>query len=202
MLNRVYGDCEKLMRISSKVSFREADFLDAVRTVAGDDAVHQCRDMLDGIECSGRAGQLQSMVVEGRCVVCRGSTYEEDMERETADAGMDEEQAAAHMEIVLCDGCNAEVHLKCLKLTAVPSSEWHCAACTERLQQRDAKVDHSFDSLEGARSHEAEEELIERAVDSRLAAEAVGGALEGNERSSSDCSSEVKIMCHACPSFD
>lgn len=90
-----------------------------------------CRSLLDGIEDDGDA-DLQGRVTEGRCTgqyvlhplcshltpalifsfyfdftfsavalvrtVCMGSTYEDDCEEGD--------------EIILCDGCNAEAHMK------------------------------------------------------------------------------------------
>lgn len=54
------------------------------------------------------------------CLVCSLPTEEQDADR-----------------IVLCDfdGCSAEVHLHCLGLSAVPSSQWFCSRTCHRRAQ-------------------------------------------------------------------
>jgi len=52
--------------------------------------------------------------------------------------------------VMLCDGCNAEVHLRCLNLSSVPTSEWHCGACKDRIALRESK--HSSVLVEGGGS--------------------------------------------------
>ena len=75
--------------------------------------------------------------------------------------------------MILCDGCNAEVHLRCLHLTAVPTTEWHCNACTARLALRESK--HSSVLVEGGgsidkhRSKVVEEDLLNSCIDRRIA---------------------------------
>ena len=59
-----------------------------------------------------------------------GSTYEDDCEEGD--------------EIILCDGCNTEAHIRCLSMTSVPSTEWHCAVCTERNAAREARAGHGY----------------------------------------------------------
>ena len=85
------------------------------------------------------------------------STYEED-----CDEGDD---------IILCDGCNAEAHLRCLHMTAVPSTEWHCSVCADRIALREARLGQGCQSLlkdlESHRDKEQEEELLNRALDQK-----------------------------------
>jgi hypothetical protein len=52
----------------------------------------------------------------------------------------------------------------------VPSTEWHCSACAERLAIREARAGHSFDDVLRRRDKEMEEELINRAIDRKAAA--------------------------------
>jgi len=111
VIDLMYTDCENLVKISSKPNFREADFMTLVRQLCGEDGVNLCRGLLDGITVDSQNQQdssayLQNMITEGRCVVCNGSTFEEESEEPGE-------------QILLCDGCNAEVHLKCLNLTTV-----------------------------------------------------------------------------------
>ena len=76
--------------------------------------------------------------MDGRCLICKGSTFEEDMP-DLVDESTGEVTKAA---ILLCDGCNSEVHLHCLNLSTIPTGEWLCAGCTQRKAariQRDTK---------------------------------------------------------------
>ena len=143
-MKSLFDECEKLLQISSKASFREADFMAIVREVVGDDGVAHCRTLLDGYDGSAEV-YLHNLVTEGRCVVCNGSTFEDDMagqaqphpphhppRRTTSmdgsnDDGVErEDTTTAHDMVMLCDGCNAEVHLKCLNLQAVRSLSCFC----------------------------------------------------------------------------
>ncbi len=110
--------------------------------------------MLDGIDDKDNAMEveLQSRVTEGRCCVCMGSTYAEDCEEEGDD-------------VILCDGCNAEAHIRCLGYEAVPSTEWHCTACSERVAAREARAGHGFKDVDSYRDTAAEEDLIARSFD-------------------------------------
>jgi hypothetical protein len=153
---KVNTECQKLWTISAKTPFREAVFLKVVKEIAGDEGMAVCRSLLEGIEDDGAGyADLQSRVTEGRCTVCMGSTYEEDCED-----GDD---------IILCDGCNAEAHLKCLNMTAVPNTEWHCILCQDRLVAREARTGQHFGvkNLDGHRDREQEEDLVNKALDRR-----------------------------------
>lgn len=44
--------------------------------------------------------------------------------------------------VVLCDGCDAEYHLNCVHLPAVPEGDFTCPRCTEELAYA---AEHSFD---------------------------------------------------------
>jgi PHD-finger len=124
-----------------------------VKVIAGEDGVTICRSLLDGIDDGGEA-ELQSRVTEGRCSVCMGSTFEDDLPEGD--------------EVILCDGCNAEAHIRCLNMSSVPSSEWHCSACAERMAAREARVKHSFGDVESHRSREAEDALVIQALDRKV----------------------------------
>lgn len=110
VIEHLYSECDRLIKIISKPNFREADFISLVRELCGEEVVSMCRGLLDGLSMDGTqeasAAYLQNQITQGRCIVCNGSTFEDDAE-DVAD------------EILLCDGCNAEAHLKCLNLTAV-----------------------------------------------------------------------------------
>lgn len=124
-----------------------------VKVIAGDEGVNICRSLLDGIDDGGEA-ELQSRVTEGRCSVCMGSTFEDDLPEGD--------------EVILCDGCNAEAHIRCLNMTSVPSSEWHCSTCAERMAAREARVKHSFGDVESHRNRETEETLVIQALDRKV----------------------------------
>lgn len=66
MFLKVNSDCQKLWTISSKSSFREADFMKVVKEIAGEEGMTLCRSLLDGIEDDGDR-DLQGRVTEGRC---------------------------------------------------------------------------------------------------------------------------------------
>jgi hypothetical protein len=141
LMKTLADECDKLLQISSKSSFREADFMTIVKETVGDEGVAHCRTLLDGYDGSAEV-YLHNLVTEGRCVVCNGSTFEDDMMGPTPPppprkANMDgsndmdglekEKQCQQDNDMVmLCDGCNAEVHLKCLNLQAVRSLSCVC----------------------------------------------------------------------------
>lgn len=54
---------------------------------------------------------MQSFLTEGRCLICNGSTYEEDEN--------EEDRQQSNVTVILCDGCNCEAHLRCLELKSV-----------------------------------------------------------------------------------
>ena len=66
MFLKVNSDCQKLWTISSKSSFREADFMKVVKEIAGEEGMTLCRSLLDGIEDDGDR-DLRGRVTEGRC---------------------------------------------------------------------------------------------------------------------------------------
>jgi hypothetical protein len=119
-LNHLHSECEKLLKLCSKTNFREGDFISIVRNICGEDSAFYCRNLLDGIlgehnDSTSKEGLLQSMITEGRCILCNGSTYEDDM-----DEGEEQENGKKkNNKVILCDGCNAEVHLRCLNLSNV-----------------------------------------------------------------------------------
>jgi hypothetical protein len=80
-----------------------------VKEVCGEEGVSLCRCLLDG---SG--GEYMQNITEGRCVVCNGSTFEDDMQAQAAqlergqvDLGAEEVKESMEVEVILCDGCNA-----------------------------------------------------------------------------------------------
>lgn len=111
-VKKLHDDCGNILRMCAKTTFREADFMTSVRDLSGDDAVKCCRGLLDGIESTGgQDSYLQSFLTEGRCLICNGSTYEEDEN--------EEDRQQSNVTVILCDGCNCEAHLRCLELKSV-----------------------------------------------------------------------------------
>jgi hypothetical protein len=100
---RIRTECAKLRRLGQQKSVREWELVETARAAAGEEGALLCRRLLDGFEADGTP-EL-SIRLEGLCLVCKRSTYEEDCD--------DEE------EVLCCDGCNGEAHLKCTNLTAV-----------------------------------------------------------------------------------
>ena len=107
-LQNQYQECVRLLSSSAMDSFREADFVDRVRSIAGDEGVSVCRSLLDGVSAAEQEGDMINRVIEGRCTVCKSSTFEEPTDGPSVMG-----------QVVLCDGCNAEAHLKCLNMTKV-----------------------------------------------------------------------------------
>ena len=118
-MNNLHHECEKLVKMSSPHAGSsnipaEAAFIAQCRAVAGDDAVLLFRKIMDGMNVGQRSGQVegegdeyvQRIVASGKCYVCKGSTFIEDVSDDL---------------ILLCDGCNVEAHLKCLDLDGVIS---------------------------------------------------------------------------------
>ena len=44
-------------------------------------------------------------------------------------------------EMLLCDGCNLEIHLSCAGLSSVPTGDWLCENCLEVLRARKEQLD-------------------------------------------------------------
>lgn len=102
-LQTIANEMEKMLKLCSKSTFREADFIGIVKKIVGGEGADRCRSLLDGIV--NETAEIKNDIIEGRCIFCFGSTYEED----NPDG----------LEILLCDGCDAESHLKCLNLNSV-----------------------------------------------------------------------------------
>eukprot|EP01038_Epipyxis_sp_PR26KG_P012853 gene12853-17228_t len=160
-INKIRTDCEKLIKICERDAYREADVISIVRTICGDNGVDLCRSLLDGSDSKSSF----SHIMEGRCILCNGSTYEEDLRNQAIVEGNEESEE----KVILCDGCQAEVHLKCLSLSVVPSSDWFCDSCKERQLLRQStstsKSDRKFDSYEKERLKEEEDELVDESLE-------------------------------------
>ena len=65
------------------------------------------------------AGQIYA--AEESCAHCGGSTC-------LSDPRCDE--------VLICDGCEAQVHLRCAALAAVPEEDWFCRGCAENPKKR------------------------------------------------------------------
>jgi hypothetical protein len=138
------------------------------------------------------AQEMQSRVTEGRCTVCMGSTYEEDC---PPAAGGD---AHGH-EVILCDGCNGEAHLRCLGLAAVPTADWHCATCAARLASaKDARGGQAFRDIENHRDREAEEALVAKAWDKRALADGTNGDGDGHGHGEEVDDAHDAAVCAYC----
>jgi hypothetical protein len=166
-LKRIHDDCAGIMRMCAKASFREADFMTSVRDLGGEDAMKCCRVLLDGLDSEPTTEPyLQSFLTEGRCLVCNTSTYEED-EDEDPENGDANATTTSENPVILCDGCNAEVHLKCLGLAAVPNDAWYCTVCVERQARRD-RVSTTVENVDQWRDKEEEDRLLNEFVNSKI----------------------------------
>ena len=61
------------------------------------------------------------------------------------------EQPGDTDEILLCDGCDLEIHMSCAGLTSLPSGDWLCDGCLDVLDARKKRY-----MPEGTRSAEAQ----------------------------------------------
>lgn len=100
-LSNMSTECMKLSKMSLREPFLEADFLHQVEKVAGEEGTVLCSKLMDGLDDESLLQALQQKAIEGRCSVCRESTYE-DTQR-----------------VLLCDGCNGELHMACVGLQTV-----------------------------------------------------------------------------------
>eukprot|EP01035_Chromulina_nebulosa_P019311 gene19311-25173_t len=158
-LQSIHSNCEKLMKVSSKSTFREADFMKTVKLLCGEEGVAICRSYLDGISDNS---ELYQRIIEGRCIICKGTTFESDGNDENDENGEEKED-----EIILCDGCDAEAHLRCLNLNEVPNRDWHCPSCAERIAKRESKQDCYVGNIEDHKRKDLEEDLIEKAINAK-----------------------------------
>jgi hypothetical protein len=123
-LHEMYSECLKLSKMSLREQFHEGDFLDQVMRISGGDGVVLARSLLednDLLAILEREEAMKQNVIEGRCLVCKESTYEEDCDGK---------------QVLLCDGCNAEVHIPCVGFTSVPKGSWYCDHCKERMSRQ------------------------------------------------------------------
>lgn len=166
-LSHLSNDCLKLAKLASPTGNGtslpvEADFVEQCKAVAGDEALEVFRSVMDGRAlCEGDVEgddiYAQNAVVAGRCLSCKGSTFEDDCRADDT--------------VLLCDGCNVEAHLRCLSLASVPSGEWYCDSCSARIAARDnSDGSVSLDYLEEVnqyRSIDQESGLLHNVVERR-----------------------------------
>ncbi len=170
---------EQLHAAASGPVFKEGTFLSIVDDITGNVGSLKCRSMLDEImgDESNHKRTIHSRIFTGRCSVCKGGTFPEDMLSDDEDEA-DEKDKSSKVNnqknpmkmVILCDGCNSEAHLKCLNLAGVPSGDFFCAECKERKLARGDVEDGTFDNINQYRDLVLEESLINRKID-KLAAE-------------------------------
>lgn len=167
-LSKLNKDCEMLVKLSSPTGNGtslpvEATFVEQCKCVAGDDGLTLFRRMMnrcgEGDDSDGYGDDVyaQNAVIAGRCYVCKGSTFEDDCPK-PEDC------------VLLCDGCNAEAHLRCVSLGAVPSGDWYCESCSARIAARDNSDGASLDYLEEVnqfRSTDKEVGLLQNVIERR-----------------------------------
>ncbi len=181
-------ECEKLRTIASQGTFKEGEFMRSVNTLCGDQGTAICRAMLDGISGAvagaGIRREVKARVFEGRCSVCKVSTYEEDCD-EGEEVG----------EVLLCEGCNAETHLRCTSHTSIPKDEYFCSECQERNNARAGASGNpamKFNNLNPYRSQQVEEEITNRKIDWQA-------ALDGHKAIDDPVDADTsKLVCNYC----
>lgn len=152
-----FDTCQKLSKIANSEPFRTGDFLNAVCSVAGEQAAYLTRKILmqDSASKHDENNDYQfnsyTRIMDGRCIICRRFT-------DPQEGDVDDQKV-----VVICDGCSSEVHLACLKLEKVPTDEWYCEACR---QMGHGKVDtnryHSafYTLIDNARRGDIEDKLL------------------------------------------
>ena len=65
------------------------------------------------------APEPEPELLDDRCLVCDRSTQ-------------------GTSEVLLCDGCDGEVHLRCAGLERVPEGDWLCAACAPETSEEES----------------------------------------------------------------
>ena len=106
-LNEIYSECLKLSKMSLREPFHEADFMDQVMKISGTEGVILARSLLEGNDPTIIGEDtMKQIVIEGRCLICKESTFDDDCDGKS---------------VLLCDGCNSEVHMTCVGLNSVRS---------------------------------------------------------------------------------
>ncbi len=136
---------------------------------------------------------LTARVFDGRCAICKGSTFPEDQingsgegdgeektegkvknkdkdkDKETLEK---EKEKKKYHEVILCDGCNSEAHLRCLGLANVPQGDFYCKDCKSREETRKPIGDDMFiGNLDNHRDTKLEEVLCNKRIDKVAAAD-------------------------------
>ena len=178
------AECEKLRTIAAQGTFKEGDFMRSVHVLCGDQGTATCRAMLDGISGAGIRREAKARVFEGRCSVCKVSTYEED-------CGEGEEVG----EVLLCEGCNAgdalTLHFSCkysqgrVLLPRMPERNSARAGASSNPAMK-------FNNLNPFRSQQVEEEITNRKIDWQA-------ALDGHKAIYDPVDADTsKLICHYC----
>ena len=178
-VTKVKTDCEKLTKLMNAEKFRRGEFLDIIKAACGDKGFNICRELLDGSNANkGDDDDDPHNPIAGICMICKGSTYEDDLNEDD--------------DVMLCDGCNGEAHMKCLGLTEIPDSDWHCSYCLNKLQNQtnpEEKDDSTFNDLSEYRSVEIEDELFQQNI-------------QRKENDSDFKRSATEIECAYCGYYD
>jgi transcription elongation factor Elf1 len=158
-VSKFQSECSKLMKMVTKESIREAELLEIIKSMIGDRATGMLHYFFEGMD--GSEDVIRSRVTEGRCGICRGSTFPGDLSEDE--------------HVLLCDRCNGEVHLKCLNRTEVPKGLWHCSSCSEKIALRETALSHAFNDMDQYRSRLVEDDIIDEMIDAKQAKQELSG---------------------------
>ncbi len=169
---KLHEDIDRLHTIAAQHVFKQGDFLRIVDDAVGDAGSEMCRNMLDTIAGDfGPPRGLAHKIFDGRCSICKSSTFPEDQESDESEDEDDDLKKKIRHEVILCDACNAESHLRCLGLVNVPSGDFFCDDCKSRRKNRAPNGDMEFDSIKQYRDASMEENLCNRKIDKMAALE-------------------------------
>lgn len=160
VFHKIHTQCNKLKKYtySKSNSVREsAEYYDLIRAIANggsSEEVSLCHHYLGDV-CQEHGRVDSEIVIAGCCMVCRGSTYSLEAGNPKKDK---EKEKLSDNKVILCDGCNGEVHLICLNLKQVPYGTWYCSKCNQRMEARDeaARATASFSELYGPQLKDSE----------------------------------------------
>eukprot|EP00605_Chrysophyceae_sp_TOSAG23-4_P000427 GSChrysophyteH1.ASY1.ANO1.484.1 assembled CDS len=160
---------EELYSIAAQPMFREGEFLRIADDITNDVGALRCRQMLDQIVGDKIPRGDIHKIFDGRCVVCKSSTFPEDQQNNSDDE--DDSPKKRKNEVILCDACNSEAHLRCLGLNSVPSGDFFCDDCKMRKAGHTHNPDLDITGIRQLRDATMEEDLVNRKIDKVAASE-------------------------------
>ena len=83
-------------------------------------------------------------------------------------------------------------------MSSVPSTEWHCSLCSERIAAREARAGHAFKDVDSFRDRAAEDRLESKALEQKLHWEEKGTNMVISGTSQDDEEDTTPVLCAYC----